>query len=71
VAHALDVIRQGKVIAVRRAGDERRFGAVSDMLIDSGVCAVEFALTTPAALKGFRNALDLRRRRQGMAPEPC
>ncbi len=50
---ALDVIRTGRVVAVLRGEDGTRLAAAAEVLVESGVRAVEFSLTTPGALEAL------------------
>ncbi len=47
---ALQTIRESRAIAVLRAAEPTHLAAVADVLVASGIRAVEIALTTPGAL---------------------
>jgi len=50
VNEALQTIRKSRIIAVLRAAEPTHLAAVADVLVASGVPAVEISLTTPGAL---------------------
>ena len=50
VEEALDVIRSCRVVAILRGDDATRLATAATVLVESGVRAIEFALTTPGAL---------------------
>ena len=62
---ALETIGECRVVAVLRAPDSTCLAAVADVLVASGVRAVEFALTTPGALEA------LERYSSTAGPEAC
>lgn len=49
------ILQQNPVIAILRAPDADRFGEVTDVVVDAGVRAVEFTLTSANALNAIRS----------------
>jgi 2-dehydro-3-deoxyphosphogluconate aldolase/(4S)-4-hydroxy-2-oxoglutarate aldolase len=53
-----DVLRMRPVVAVLRAPDAHRFVEVSSVLVEAGIPAVEFTLTSGGAIGAIRRARD-------------
>ncbi|HEY6739933.1 MAG TPA: bifunctional 4-hydroxy-2-oxoglutarate aldolase/2-dehydro-3-deoxy-phosphogluconate aldolase [Actinopolymorphaceae bacterium] len=49
------VLSDMPVIAILRASTAERFGEVTDVLVDAGIHAVEFTMTTPKVLDAIRS----------------
>ena len=53
-ATAMEVIGESRVIAILRAADADRFGAVAAVLADAGVRCIEFTLSSRGAIAALR-----------------
>lgn len=60
VGDAMDAIARSRVIAVLRAADATRFGAIAGVLAEAGIRCIEFTLSSHGALDALRTcAADL------------